>query len=300
MNFSRNDIAAFLEVVRAGSVSRAADNIGVTQPSVSKALRRLEDEAGVTLLERGVHGAKLTNEGQLFHETARRYEAQHHELVRTATELRARHSGLLRIGITSPGESVVVHSMSELVRRRPGVRLQLRIGKSDELNAAVEDGLLDLAVAPTYPGQHWSCTQLTLAEEDSRLVARVHHPLAQKANLQLCDLAPYAWVMASQHSAARQLLNGIFQSHNEPVPRVALEVDYMSEASLGLLASTDLLALVRSPLLRGWLGRVVPLPLAQLHIKRSLVLLTRPEAEWSHLMVEFRGVLLAAMAPPHR
>ncbi|VTU41273.1 Cyn operon transcriptional activator [Variovorax sp. PBS-H4] len=300
MDFSRSDISTFLEVVRSGSLSRAAANIGLTQPSVSKALRRLEDEAGVPLLERGIHGAKLTNEGELFHETARRYEAQHFELVRMASELRARHSGLLRIGITSPGESNVVHAMSELVRRRPAVRLQLRIGKSDELNSAVEDGLLDMAIAPAYPGQHWSCTQLSLAEEDSRLVARVQHPLASNPDLTLADLTPYPWVMASQNSAARQLLNSVFQRNHQPVPHVALEVDYMSEAALEIISSTDLLALVRAPLLRGWLGRVMPLSLSELHIKRSVVLLTRPDAKWSHLMVEFRGLLLDAARPRRR
>lgn len=136
-----------------------------------------------------------------------------------------------------------------------------------------------------------------LAEEDSRLIASVRHPLAMKADLALADLTPYAWVMASPQSAARQLLNGIFQAQNQPAPRVALEVEYMSEAALEVIASTQLLALVRNPLVRGWLGRVMPLPLAELHVKRSLVLLTRPDTPWSHLMVEFRNLLVAAVQP---
>lgn len=53
MNLSVADLTAFIEIVRSGSISRAAQHLGVTQPSVSKAIRRLEDEVGVQLLERG-------------------------------------------------------------------------------------------------------------------------------------------------------------------------------------------------------------------------------------------------------
>ncbi|WP_295381642.1 LysR family transcriptional regulator [uncultured Pseudacidovorax sp.] len=63
MTVSLSDLSAFLEVVRCGSVSRAADALGITQPSVSKAIRRMEQFAGVPLLERGIHGARLTADG---------------------------------------------------------------------------------------------------------------------------------------------------------------------------------------------------------------------------------------------
>jgi DNA-binding transcriptional LysR family regulator len=295
MEFSRNDVAAFLEAVRSGSVSRAAETLGVTQPSVSKAIRRLEDDVGVQLAERGAHGIRLTSEGQLFLETAKRYEAQHFELVRLASELRARHSGLLRMGITSPAsDSLAVHAMSELVRRRPGMRLQLRIGKSDELNSAVEDGILDAAVVPSYPGQTWNCAQVALTIEDVQVVVRNRHPLTRKTDVSLEDLAPFAWVMASQHSAARQLLQSVLQNHGAPAPHVAVEADYMSEAAMGVVAKTDLLSIVPSPVLQGWLGRVVPLSIPQLHFQRTQVLLTRPQATWSPLMTDLRDLLLAS------
>lgn len=293
MNFSYNDISIFIEVVRSGSVTRAAEQIGLTQPSVSKAIKRLEGEVGVSLFERGAHGARITSEGHFFLETARRFEAQHLELVRTASELRARHSGLLRIGITSPAaDSIVVRAIAEMVRRRPGMRLKLTIGKSDALNGAVEDGELDLAVVPSYPGYSLSCATVDISEDHTRVVVRTEHPLARLPHLTINDLTPYGWVMPSPQSAARRHVFQIFERAGAPAPHVGIETEYTSEAAMGVLMATDLLAVVPTSVLRSWLGRVQPLPIPELEIHRTQVLLSRPQARWTPLMTAFRDLLL--------
>lgn len=81
-------------------MSRAAHALGITQPSVSKAIRRMAQFAGVPLLERGIHGARPTADGELFHESARHLDAQRFDLERIAGDPPARHAGLLRVGIT--------------------------------------------------------------------------------------------------------------------------------------------------------------------------------------------------------
>lgn len=294
MNISPGDIDTFLEVVRAHSVSRAAQNLGVGQPAVSKAIARLEGQIGVVLFQRGVQGSRLTNDGQLFVEAARRFHQKHFEMLRLATDLRARNSGLLRVGITSPSaEGLEVRAISELVRRRPGMRLQLRVDKSDSLNAAVEDGDLDLAVVPCYPGQAWSCTQLDLSKDHIRVAVRAGHALCRAESLSLSNLEPYKWVMASRQSAATQALLRIFERSGAPQPQVAVEVDYMSEAAMGILCSTDLISLIPGSVLTGWLGRVMPLAIPQLDIGRNKVLLSRPQADWSPLMNDLRDLMLS-------
>jgi DNA-binding transcriptional LysR family regulator len=75
MLFSPADIAYFLEVVNHGHIGRAAKACCVTQPAISKAVHRLEKSVGVALLERGAHGVRLTAEGQLFLESARKFDA---------------------------------------------------------------------------------------------------------------------------------------------------------------------------------------------------------------------------------
>lgn len=295
MSISHSDLGAFLEVVRCGSVSRAATALGVTQPSVSKAMRRLEHATGVVLLERGVRGARLSSDGELFHEAAKRFDSQRLDLERVADDLRARQAGLLRLGITSASaENPAVRAASNMLRRRPAMRLRLVIGKSDSLDASVEDGELDLALVPAYPGQALRSSCIELAEDRIQAVARQGHPLLDRSKLDLHSLTPYAWVMASQYSAARKHLFQVFDQAGVSPPQVAVEADYTSEATMGIVASTDLLAMAPASVIRGWLGRVFPLTIASLDWRRSLMLLARPDARWTPLMNEFREQLGSA------
>lgn len=298
MNFSPADIYYFLEVARFSHVGRAAQSVGVTQPAISKAVRRLEQDVGIPLFERSSRGVRLTSDGEMFLETARRFHAQHAEMIRAASDLRAQHAGLLRVGLTNPAsDSPVVKVLSEMVRRRPGLRLVLTIGKSDALNDAVERGELDVAVAPSYPGLSFSCSQLALSEDLVRVAARAEHPLFRASTLALEDLTDCAWVMPSRASASRRLISQIFERAGVPAPRVTMEADYVSVAVLSLVASTDLLVVAPASMLRGWFGRVNALPLPMLEVRRMLVLLTRPRASWSPLMLVFRDLLIAQSPP---
>lgn len=279
MNFSAVDITYFLEVVKHGNLGRAAAACGVTQPAITKAMHRLEDAIGVPLFERGAHGARLTGGGHVFVETARRFHAQHGDLVRTASELRAQHAGLLRIGLTNPSaDSEVVWAMAELIRKRPGLRFKLTIGKSDALNAAVEAGELDMAVVLVYPSVNFSCVQLAISEDRAHIAARAGHPVFAIPEPTLQDLMPYAWVMPSRDSASRRVVAAVHEHAGMPLPNVALEAEFISDAVLGLIAATDLLAVVPASNLRSAAGRVLPLQIPALTVHRSLALLTRPQA----------------------
>lgn len=294
MLFSPSDIAYFLEVARQQHFGRAARQIGISQPAVTKAVRRLEAAVGVSLFERGAGGARLTAEGLLFVDVARRFDAQHGELERLAGELRAQHTGLLRVGMTNPeARSLVVAVLAELVRQRPGMRVSLRIDTSDLLNDAVERGELDTALAPCYPGHDFSCSQLVVGEDQVSVAARAGHPLLALRAPTLQDLRPCGWVMPSRQSASRRVLTRIFEAAGEPAPQVVLEAEYMSAAVLGIVAGTDLLAAVPLSVLQDWAGKVHALPLPLLELRRTLVLLTRPGRPWTPLMEAFRDGLLA-------
>ncbi|ARP95181.1 LysR family transcriptional regulator [Bordetella genomosp. 13] len=298
MPFSLPDIDYFLAVVRHGHLGRAAQECGVTQPAITKALRRLEDTVGVLLFERGAHGARLTGEGRLFHEQARRVSMQHDELTRVSEELRAHHSGLLRLGVTNPtGDSDTVRAMAEMLRRRPGVRIRLIIGKSDALNAAILAGDLDLAVVPCPAGITYTCDQIDLDQDSMLVVARTGHPVLQHPQPGLDTLADYGWLMPSRDSGARRTICARYERAGMPEPRVMVEAEYMSEAALGLVAATDLLALCPAISLRAWAGRIEAVPVEQLAFTRRLLLLSRPGGHWSALMEAFRDLLLRYSRP---
>ena len=153
------------------------------------------------------------------------------------------------------------------------------------------------AVAPSYPGLSFSCSQLELGEDLVRVAARADHPLFARPALELHDLAEHAWVMPSRHSSSRRLLTQILERAGMPAPRVAMEAEYISSAVMGVVAGTDLLAAVPVSVLQAWVGRVHALPLLALEIRRTLVMLTRVQAAWTPLTVEFCDGLIARRAP---
>jgi len=294
MPFAPNDIVYLLEAARQQHFGRAARQAGITQSAMTKAVRRLEEAVGVPLFERGAGGARLTAEGQLFVEAARRFAAQHHGLERLADDLRAQNTGLLRVGMTNPeAPSLVVSALADLVQLRPGMRVSLRIDTSDLLNDAVERGDLDVALAPSYPGHSFTCSQLVVGEDVVRVAARADHPLTTGRAHALRDLVPYGWVMPPPRSASRRLLTQTFETAGLPAPQAVIEAEYISAAVLDIMGCTDLLAAVPTSVLQAWAGKVQALPLAALEFRRTLVLLTRPEARWTPLMEAFRDGLLA-------
>ena len=84
-------LRAFVEVVRQGGFSQAAKTVFATQSTVSKAVKQLEDECGVLLLDRIGHRSKLTAAGEIVYRRAQRILAERDDLDRKSTRLNSSH-----------------------------------------------------------------------------------------------------------------------------------------------------------------------------------------------------------------
>ncbi|HEX8777170.1 MAG TPA: LysR family transcriptional regulator [Rhodanobacter sp.] len=130
-----NRLVVFAALVRAGSFTAAADQLGLTKAMVSQHLARLERELGVTLLVRSTRRMALTEAGASFHADCERILAETDAAIARAGENRAVPRGLLRI--TAPvnyGSTVVAPALAGFLRRYPDVRAEL----------ALDDGISDL------------------------------------------------------------------------------------------------------------------------------------------------------------
>lgn len=298
MNFTLRDIDYFLAVAKAGRLAQAAEACGVTQPALTKAIQRLEAEFGLKLFERNARGTRLTSAGLRFLEVAQGLSAGYGDAVRLASEMRAQQAGLLRIGVTDTTRaSLITPTLAPLIRQRPGLRVALRVGRSDQLARAVRDGDLDMALVPAYEDQSFDCERIKVGSDPLHPVVRAGHALAQRSRLSLADLVPYGWVLSGPNTAAYRAVSAVFSRLRLPPPVVAVETEYSSEAGLALVRSTDLLAMAPQSLLRvSAQSDLHILPLAQLKLTRAVVLLTRTGAACSPLMDAFRDALVASAA----
>ena len=140
-------LRAFLKIVDTGSISRAAESLGLSQPSLSQQVLRLEDEAGVTLFRRTARGVVVTEAGRAFEEHAR-------QILRNADAALAevRHLGDEARGDVSlvmpPSllRRVAVPLMQRLAAAAPQVRLRLVEAQTGPIRGWLERGQVDLGV----------------------------------------------------------------------------------------------------------------------------------------------------------
>lgn len=137
----------FLMAAREENITRAAELLHITQPTLSRQLQQLEGELGVKLFQRGKHSIYLTAEGLLFRRRAQELialaEKAKEELSPSTEEL----SGRVSIGC---GELLSVEELSDMIsafqRRHPLVRFHLHSGYNDDTKEKIEQGILDLGL----------------------------------------------------------------------------------------------------------------------------------------------------------
>jgi DNA-binding transcriptional LysR family regulator len=145
-------LRSFVSVVDAGGFTRAGERVHRTQSTVSQQIKRLEDSVGRPLLMRNGKQATPTEEGERLLTYARRILA----LEREARDVVARPvvDGVVRLGIPEDFAAYrLVELLSDHVRSRPTLRLDVRSGLSTGLRAALERGELDVVLVKRNPGQ---------------------------------------------------------------------------------------------------------------------------------------------------
>ena len=198
-------IRFFVEVVRQGGFSPAAKVLFATQSAVSKAVKLLESELGLRLLDRVGTRVQLTDAGHVVFERGVKLLAAAAELRQELAELDGLPSQTLRIGFGRMGTSALLaRTIEEFRRRFPRVKMDLQVYGRRELVARMHAGDFDLVVSPdTLPEEFGG--EVVLRD---RLVALLPgaHPLAGRETLSLQDLHGMPLILFEDGSSANALL----------------------------------------------------------------------------------------------
>lgn len=136
----------FTEVVRQQSFTRAAEKLYVTQPTISKMLRQLEEELGCTLLLREGRKLHLTDSGQAVYQRGLAILQEFHQLEAQLGDINELKTGELRLGIPPMVGMQIAGSISAFRRRYPGVTLKIVESGGLTVQQAVLNGGLDIAL----------------------------------------------------------------------------------------------------------------------------------------------------------
>lgn len=198
----------FLAVAEEGNITWAAQLLRISQPTLSRQLKQLEEELGVTLFERGSHTITLTEEGRLLRERAQTIvslaDKAEYELKQSKTEL----SGDIMAGC---GE---VRAMSFLAERmaafrtlHSGVRFHVVSTTADVIQDQLEQGLLDFGLlADPVDTSRYEYRRTNITEHWCALVPD-GHPLQERDHLSPADLANESLLLPSREPVRRVVLN---------------------------------------------------------------------------------------------
>lgn len=291
------DLDFFILIAESGSFRGAAARAGVTQPAVTKGIKRLEAELGLTLLERSGTGTTLSEAGKVFLSRARQLRNDLGDALREANDLRSRALGLLRVGVAPTLVQPFFSRAGEVfLRQRPAARFSLQIGLSDVLFAGLRRGDLDIVLSSIPSSDTAGLSIRTIGFSRLVVVAGQDHPALAKRHPRLEDLVPYPWILPRRGVLARDWVDGVFARRGLPLPVPWIEVDTQTDALLPMIRGTELVSIssVRDgePMPAG----LAAAPLDELSWERTIGAITRADQPPSPLAQHF--VELLAADPP--
>jgi DNA-binding transcriptional LysR family regulator len=272
---SLHALAVFLAVVEHGTMTAAAEAEGISQPAISAQIKVLERYYGSTLLQRTGRGVVPTATGHVVAGHARRILALVDELDRLVRDLEGLKSGRLVIGASSTvGEQFLPAHLGRFHVAYPHVALEVRIGNTGEITAAVVTRELDFAFVGSPPESDELIAEPVFADDVVAFVAP-GDPLLRDAPIVPATLSGRQFVLRERGSATRDLgLHCLAAAGCEPAHVIELgsneAVKRAVEAGLGIgLLSTHALEAERLAEL------LVDLPIAGWECGRSFWLIRR-------------------------
>ncbi len=196
MQFTLKQLAYFVAAGEAGSILRAADNIHVSQPSISNAIAHLEDVFQIQLFIRHhAQGMSLTTAGSQIMEQAQALLRDADELRSFAGKLSKQIFGSLNVGCFIPLAPIVTPELCHgFMQSHDGVEVNVSEGDQAELLSKLKKGAIDLAL--TYNLQLESDIAFTaLVELKPYVLLAADHPLAEKSSIALASLADERFIL---------------------------------------------------------------------------------------------------------
>ena len=205
-------LQVFLTVTRVGTLSRAAEVLHLTQPSVTMQLKRLTERVGMPILEQVGRRMVLTEAGQLLEATSREI-FEHLELFEARVdELRGLKRGLLRIGIVNTAQYFFPALLAGFCEKYPGVEVSLEVENSARLVGRLRNNLESLYLF-SRPPKTVDIESVPIIDNPIGAIAWEGHPLTAEKAIPLARFAEERFIMREPGSETRRAADRLFSSH---------------------------------------------------------------------------------------
>ncbi|GAC1446612.1 MAG: LysR family transcriptional regulator [Pyrinomonadaceae bacterium] len=281
----------FLKVIEEGSFSKAADCVYRTQPAVSIAVKRLEEEVGAPLFDRSQKTPTLTEAGQIIYDHARQMLALREQARARVKELKTLQHGRVRIGAN---ESTTLYLLPQIIlafrNKYPKIKVEISRHISANLPREILDRKIDFALTASEPNDR-DLEAFPILKDELVLILSPKHPLVGREFLNVKDLGDESFVAHNVKSQSRLKVIETFAKHHTSL-NITLELATIEtikrfvQLKIGLAFVPRMC--VREELERGTL---VTVPVRGLTYTRTLWAAHRRQASHSHAVAAFLNII---------
>jgi LysR family transcriptional regulator, cyn operon transcriptional activator len=232
----------FLAVAEAGSFSRAADRVGISQPAISQQMRDLEAGLRVSLFQRRGKRILLTSTGMIFQEHARAILRQVENFLQELSSEPGQLRGALHLGVVPIlNVALVPHLLGLFAAAHSGISLTVEEISSTEIETALEEGRMDVGLGFVTRHSPNLCYERLCADQFALIVSEAH-PWWNRRVIQFSELHQQRLLQLPDTFVMRRMTDEICRNH-QVRPRTVAEIDAIGTLlrSLGPLEAAALM-----------------------------------------------------------
>ncbi len=262
-------LQVFEAIVRLGSFTRAAEELFLTQPTVSMQIRKLTDALGLPLFEHVGRNVEPTEAGMELYQACRRMFETLANLEMKIADLKGLKRGRLRIGVITTAKYLAPEILGEFSRLYPGIELALKVTNRERIIERMHSNEDDLYIMGQTPEDLFDVEAFHFAPNPLVVMAPRDHAMVGRKNIPLTEIAEQPFIMREPGSGIRDAVLRLFAAQGLR-PKVSMELGSNEAIKHGIVGGLGLSVLSLHTLtLEGANGPVAILDVEQFPIHRE-------------------------------
>jgi DNA-binding transcriptional LysR family regulator len=206
-------LEVLIALIEAGSFTRAAGKLFLSQPSLTKQIQNLEEAAGTRLVNRGSTGISLTPEGQVIYDYAKRTIRLREDAKERIGRIKDQESGHIYVSAsTIPATYILPHLLSHLKQTHHDIQVHMQMHDSEETLQIVLNDQAEMGFIGKEPLNKKLVVE-RLWKDHLVVAAPVHHHLTERGTVTVEELAKTPFILREKGSATRDIVEECLQSH---------------------------------------------------------------------------------------
>jgi DNA-binding transcriptional LysR family regulator len=284
-----NQLEVLIAVAEERGFSRAAERLYRTQPAVSQAVRRLEEEVGAPLFDRSSKDGTLTDAGQILLKYAQQILTLRRDAQEAIKELKGLHRGKVTIGANENTVTYLLPIITDYHARHPHIKVEVRRGMASRIPSEVLAREIEIGIVTFRPSDA-ALKSVPVGADEMSLIVSPRHPLAERKMVSVRELGVELFIAHNVRSPYRDRVVQTFEKYQTPL-NISIEMPTLEaikrlvERDVGvalipkMAAQTELMA-----------GQLVALKVNEMRLERKLYLIHRSGARLSHAARAFLNI----------